>query len=32
MKTPPVQYRDHIARDLTNEFIMGENIQAKKII
>jgi len=30
MKTPPVQHRDHIARDLTNEFIMGENIQANK--
>jgi len=24
MKTPPVQYRDHIARELTNEFIMGK--------
>jgi hypothetical protein len=30
MKTPPVQHRDHIARDLTNEFIMGENIQPNK--
>ena len=25
MKTPPVQHRDHIARELTNEFIMGKN-------
>jgi len=30
MKTPPAQYRDHIARELTNEFIMGENIQVNK--
>ena len=25
MKTPPVQHRDHIARELTDEFIMGKN-------
>ena len=30
MKTPPAQHRDHIARELTNEFIMGENIQVNK--
>ena len=30
MKTPPVQYRDHIAREITNEFIMGKNIQVNK--
>ena len=24
-KTPPGQHRDHIARELTNEFIMGKN-------
>jgi myo-inositol-1-phosphate synthase len=30
MKTPPVQHRDHIARELTNEFIMGKNIELNK--
>ena len=30
MKTPPEQYRDHIARELTNEFIKGQNIQTNK--
>ncbi len=30
MKTPPVQHRDHIARELTNEFIMGKNIEVNK--
>jgi len=30
MKTPPVQHRDHVARELTNEFIMGKNIEVNK--
>ena len=30
MKTPPVQHRDHVARELTNEFIMEKNIEVNK--
>jgi len=30
MKTPPVQHRDHIARELTNKFIMEKNIEVNK--
>jgi hypothetical protein len=30
MKTPPVQHRDHIARELTNEFVMEKNIKVNK--
>ena len=30
MKTPPKQHRDHIARELTNKFIMGKKILNEK--